>query len=99
MFLYTVAKEMLGMSRRTDLRAFRESVESGDIERMLNWMSVQAGDSFFIPAGTVHALGAGLTVCEIQQNSDVTYRLYDYNRLGTDGRPRTPMCSTRARDF
>ncbi|MBV9406676.1 MAG: hypothetical protein JO211_15125, partial [Acidobacteriaceae bacterium] len=41
---------------------------------------VQAGDTIFVPAGTVHALGAGLTVCEIQENSDVTYRLYDYGR-------------------
>ncbi len=64
-------------------------VETGKIEHMLNQMPVQAGDSFFIPAGTIHSLGAGLTVCEIQQNSDVTYRLYDYNRLGTDGQPRT----------
>ena len=53
---------------------------SGEIDRLLNWMEVQAGDAFFIPAGTVHAIGGGLALCEIQQHSDITYRLYDYGR-------------------
>src|SRR6185369_16533710 len=48
----------------------------------------QAGDCVFIPAGTVHALGAGLLVAEIQQASDTTYRLYDWGRVGPDGKPR-----------
>jgi mannose-6-phosphate isomerase len=58
----------------------RESALSGEIERLLNWVEVQAGDAFFIPAGTVHAIGGGLALCEVQQHSDVTYRLYDYGR-------------------
>ena len=66
----------------------REAARSGAIEQMLDWQEVRAGETFFVPAGTVHAIGAGLTLCEIQQNSDITYRLYDYNRPGTDGRPR-----------
>jgi len=53
---------------------------SGKIEAQLNWIEVHPGDTYFIPAGTVHAIGAGIALCEIQQNSDVTYRLYDYNR-------------------
>jgi mannose-6-phosphate isomerase len=53
---------------------------SGEIERLLDWRAVQPGDVIFVPAGTVHAIGAGLTICEIQQNSDITYRLYDYGR-------------------
>jgi mannose-6-phosphate isomerase len=57
-----------------------ESAESGEIEKLLNWIPVQPGDTLFIPAGTVHAIGAGLAICEIQQYSDVTYRLYDYGR-------------------
>lgn len=52
----------------------------GEIENLLAWHDARPGDTFFIPAGTVHAIGAGLTLCEIQQLSDVTYRLYDYGR-------------------
>jgi len=47
---------------------------------LLDWRPVKAGDVIFVPAGTVHAVGAGVTICEVQQNSDVTYRLYDYGR-------------------
>ena len=53
---------------------------SGEIEDLLAWFEAMPGDTFFIPAGTVHAIGAGLVLCEIQQHSDVTYRLYDYGR-------------------
>ncbi len=58
----------------------REAAESGEIEQLLEWYDAAPGDTFFIPAGTVHAIGAGLVLCEIQQVSDVTYRLYDYGR-------------------
>jgi len=58
----------------------REAALSGEIENLLQWFDAAPGDTFFIPAGTVHAIGAGLTLCEIQQHSDVTYRLYDYGR-------------------
>jgi mannose-6-phosphate isomerase len=58
----------------------REASLSGEIESLLEWFDAAPGDTFFIPAGTVHAIGAGLTLCEIQQHSDVTYRLYDYGR-------------------
>jgi mannose-6-phosphate isomerase len=58
----------------------RAAALSGEIEEMLQWFDAAPGDTFFIPAGTVHAIGAGLTLCEIQQNSDVTYRIYDYGR-------------------
>jgi mannose-6-phosphate isomerase len=69
-------------------QALREAIAGGAIEQMLDWVEPRAGDTFFVPAGTVHAIGPGLVLCEIQQNSDITYRLYDYNRPGTDGRPR-----------
>ncbi|GEM_PF-6145018 len=69
----------------------RESVEraarNGMLERDLDWLDVHAGQTIFVPAGTVHAMGAGLTICEIQQTCDITYRLYDYNRLDR-GKPR-----------
>jgi mannose-6-phosphate isomerase len=53
---------------------------SGEIEQLLNWIPVRAGETYFTPAHTVHAIGAGIVLCEIQQNSDVTYRLWDYGR-------------------
>jgi mannose-6-phosphate isomerase len=58
----------------------REAALSGEIENLLQWFDAAPGDTFFIPSGTVHAIGAGLTLCEIQQHSDITYRLYDYGR-------------------
>jgi mannose-6-phosphate isomerase len=61
-------------------RQLHEASLSGEIESLLQWFDASPGDTFFIPAGTVHAIGAGLTLCEIQQHSDVTYRLYDYGR-------------------
>lgn len=78
----------LAQGPRWEKSELRKAVESGAIEAMLDWMEVREGDSFFVPAGTVHAIGPGLVLCEIQQNSDITYRFYDYNRPGTDGRPR-----------
>jgi len=65
----------------------REASLSGEIEHLLRWVPAHAGDTFFIPAGTIHALGAGLILCEVQQLSDVTYRLYDYGRAA-GGEPR-----------
>lgn len=58
----------------------KEAAQSGEIEGLLDWRHVHTGDIIFVPAGTVHAIGAGLTICEIQENSDITYRLYDYGR-------------------
>lgn len=58
----------------------KTAAESGEIEQLLDWRRVSRGDLIFTPAGTVHAIGAGVTICEIQENSDITYRLYDYGR-------------------
>ncbi len=68
--------------------ALQAAIDSGATESCLHSFPVQAGDCVFIPAGTVHALGAGLVVAEIQQASDTTFRLFDWNRVGTDGKPR-----------
>jgi len=57
-----------------------ESTRSGEVERLLKWIEVKPGETYFTPAHTVHAIGAGIVLCEIQQNSDVTYRLWDYGR-------------------
>jgi mannose-6-phosphate isomerase len=60
--------------------AMRSAALDGSIEQLLTWFPVRPGDFFYIPAGTVHAIGPGLSLIEIQQNSDITYRLYDYGR-------------------
>ena len=75
-----VAKIAAGFRSPITEQRLRESALSGEIEGLLEWHEARPGDTFFIPAGTVHAIGAGLTLCEIQQWSDVTYRLFDYGR-------------------
>jgi mannose-6-phosphate isomerase len=60
--------------------AIRAAALDGSIERLMQWHPVEAGDFFYIPAGTVHAIGAGVSLIEVQQTSDITYRLYDYGR-------------------
>lgn len=66
----------------------RQHLENGTIEPYLNWIHVKKGDVFFIKAGTVHAIGAGILLAEIQQSSNLTYRLYDYNRTDQNGNKR-----------
>ena len=66
----------------------RSIVEAGQLEEHLHWVEVHPGDVFYIPSGTIHALGSGIQCYEIQQSSDVTYRFWDWNRVGRDGRPR-----------
>ncbi len=77
-----------GMKRGFDRDALAREVSRGTTELCLHKFEPQAGDCIFIPAGTVHALGAGLLVAEIMQASDTTFRLYDWNRVGPDGKPR-----------
>ena len=56
------------------------ATRTGEVESLVNWIPVKAGETYFMPAHTVHAIGGGIVLCEIQQNSDVTYRLWDYGR-------------------
>lgn len=74
------ARIAAGFKAPLSAEAMRAAAVSGEIERLLAWHEAKPGDTFFIPAGTVHAIGGGLTLCEIQQKSDITYRLYDYGR-------------------
>lgn len=74
------AQVAVGVKRAVTIDELRAACSSRAILDLLRWVPARAGDTFFIPAGTVHALGAGLVVCEIQQNSDCTYRLYDFER-------------------
>jgi mannose-6-phosphate isomerase len=69
----------LGLKAPVDAETLRAAALDGSIEEMMDWKPVKAGDFFFVPAGTVHAIG-GISLVEVQQNSDVTYRLYDYGR-------------------
>jgi mannose-6-phosphate isomerase len=70
----------VGLTETVTPERLRELAVSGEIEQYLAWLTVRPGDTVFIPAGTIHAIGPGLVLCEIQQFSDVTYRLYDYGR-------------------
>jgi len=74
------AKIAAGFRETISEERLRASALSGEIEELLEWFEARPGDTFFIPAGTVHAIGAGLALCEIQQHSDITYRLFDYGR-------------------
>ncbi len=67
---------------------YRRRIEDNTICDVLNKVEAKPGDVFFIQPGTVHAIGAGLLICEIQQNSNTTYRVYDFGRKGADGKPR-----------
>lgn len=82
------AKIIYGLKEGITREDLRHALESGKVMDSLQEVPVKAGDTFYIPAGTVHALCAGVVVAEIQQNSDTTYRIYDYNRPGLDGKPR-----------
>jgi mannose-6-phosphate isomerase len=82
------AELVYGLKREATPASLRQAIEDHAPERELHRLAVQAGDAIFIPAGTVHALLAGIVVAEIQQNSDTTYRLYDWGRVGADGKPR-----------
>lgn len=77
-----------GMKQDVSEEAFRKAILDNTVGGLLNTVPSKAGDVFFVEAGTVHAIGKGNVIAEIQQNSNVTYRLYDYGRVGKDGKPR-----------
>jgi len=74
------AEIAIGFREAISRERLLESTRTGEIEKLLRWIPVEAGETYFTPAHTVHAIGAGVVLCEIQQNSDVTYRLWDYGR-------------------
>ncbi len=91
------AELILGVRPGVTREAFREAVGEGRLEAVLRRMPVRVGQAVDVPAGTVHALLAGTVVTEIQQNSDTTYRVYDWGRVGADGKPR-PLHIAKALD-
>jgi mannose-6-phosphate isomerase len=74
------AKIAVGLRETATREQVHAAALSGEIMDLMQWVEVQAGDTFFIPAGTIHAIGGGLALCEVQQVSDVTYRIYDFGR-------------------
>ena len=70
----------LGLTREVGAEELRAAALDGSIERLMDWRPVSTGDFIFVPSGTIHAIGAGISLLEFQQNADVTYRLYDYGR-------------------
>lgn len=95
------AELYVGFSKGVTQAAFAEAVTSGQVAQLLHRIPVKAGDSIFIPSGRCHAIGGGCLIVEIQQNSDTTYRVHDWDRLGLDGKPR-PLhveASLRSIDF
>jgi mannose-6-phosphate isomerase len=96
----------IGTKQPLDASELRAASLSGEIEQLMDWKPVRVGDYYYIPAGTVHAIGAGVTLVEVQQYADITYRLYDYGRprelhmddgvAVSDARPYTDHRSGRA---
>lgn len=77
-----------GFNKKITPEEFKKRIENNTICDVLNKVNVKKGDCFFIESGTIHAIGAGILIAEIQQNSNLTYRVYDYARVGADGKPR-----------
>ena len=82
------ARLYAGLHANVDRATLEAAIRSGRLENCLHQIEARVGDCFFIPAGTVHALAAGLVVAEIQQSSNTTFRLFDWNRVRADGKPR-----------
>ncbi len=82
------AELLYGFKSEISKEEFRERIENNTLLEVTNSVPVKKGDVFFIEAGTLHAIGKGILIAEIQQNSNTTYRIYDYGRVGADGKPR-----------
>ncbi|MGN1202098.1 MAG: type I phosphomannose isomerase catalytic subunit [Eubacterium sp.] len=82
------AQLIYGFKNEITSEEFKKAIEDNTLMDVLNKVKVKKGDLFFIEAGTVHAIGKGVLIAEIQQNSNSTYRVYDYGRVGADGKPR-----------
>lgn len=82
------AKLAYGFNRDIDKSEFERRIKDNTLDEVINYVPASKGDVFFIDAGTLHAIGEGILIAEIQQNSNTTYRVSDYGRLGSDGKPR-----------
>ncbi|MFZ1268234.1 MAG: type I phosphomannose isomerase catalytic subunit [Anaerolineae bacterium] len=91
------ARLILGVRAGADAAKFRQALDEGRLQPLLHVLPVKTGDHVCVPAGTLHAIMGGLLIAEIQQNSNATYRVYDWNRVGADGKPR-PLHVEKALD-
>lgn len=91
------AEVRVGLRPGVTRESFRKAIGDGSVEDCLQRIPVHAGDAIFVPAGTTHTIGPGLVLCEIQEHSDLTYRVFDYNRLTAEGQPR-PLHIEKALD-
>ncbi len=82
------AELIAGFNKKVDKEIYLNHLNSNNLVDILNFEKVQPGNVFFLPAGRVHAIGAGILLAEIQQSSDITYRIFDWNRLDDNGKPR-----------
>ncbi len=82
------AELRLGLEPGVTPEKFRQAIADGTAEQCMRRFAVNPGDAFFVPAGTAHMIGPGMVLCEVQQHSDLTYRVFDYNRVQADGKPR-----------
>ena len=82
------AELFVGLKHGVTRATFEKKISDGSVANCFHRVRVRAGDAMFLPSGCVHAIGAGLVIFEIQQNSDTTYRVFDWNRVGMDGKPR-----------
>ena len=82
------AEILFGLKPGVDKQEFRKALADHSVENLLPHIPARTGDTYFVPAGTQHAMGAGLVVCEIQEYSDLTYRVYDFGRVDSSGKPR-----------
>jgi mannose-6-phosphate isomerase len=82
------AEVRVGLRPEVTRESLERAIRDGNADNCLASLPLHKGDAVFVPAGTAHTIGPGLVLCEIQEHSDLTYRVYDYNRLGADGKPR-----------
>ena len=82
------ARIIYGLKKKYSADEVRAAIADGTLENLMNYVPVKKGETYFIPSGMVHAICKGILIAEIQQNSNITYRVYDYNRRGADGKLR-----------
>jgi mannose-6-phosphate isomerase len=82
------AELYVGLKRGVTRSEFEKKIQNGHVAECFHRLTVKSGDAMFLPSGRVHAIGAGLVIFEVQQNSDTTYRVFDWNRVGLDRKPR-----------